>query len=127
MQSPAAELIGTLPQWGLFLTVVLGAIKVLPQLKKLGNEEAANLRADLAQQAKECAEENRKLYGEIHKLHDMYNGLRAQHMNEQLSLISLLAPNLSPEMQRALQMIYAVEKVEPLQRTTVEEAGDGGA
>lgn len=117
---PEVTVLGSIPQWGMFVAIILGMFKLWPVLRQMTISEASELRKELQAQAHTCLEENKELRKEIASLHDKYNelmakynGLRAQHMAEQLGLINMLMPNLTPEMQRALQALHHIQDYSP--------------
>lgn len=103
--------IGTLPQWGMFITLLSTLAVFFNRRKEITVGEAAALRKEMAEQSRECEETKRILNRRIDDLLSELHGEKSQRIAEQISLIGLImksAPD-SAEFQGMLRILETVQ------------------
>lgn len=110
--------IGTVPAWGMFILMVMTAIKTYPLIQKNlldareGRESRygkriSELEEAVAQCQRECAEQTQKLLNEI-------AGLRRNHIQEQISLVSAIIESVdNPLLKQLLTTMQSVQRTLP--------------
>lgn len=113
---------GTPPQWLLLAVLVIALLRYGPVWhKQMLDAKAAErgrtvdrvnvLENKLSQLRADCDAETKLLKAEIASLHKEINGLRAQRIQEQISIIrGIIATVDSPELKRQLSLLESVQE-----------------
>lgn len=112
---------GSVPQWGLLATIVLAFFKLWPVLRqqtidvnneqvKLYAETCTQLRVELNLLSEKLFNCEDKCDKDIRKLNDELNGMRRQHVQEQLSLINAIIASVdAPQLKVLLTSLESVQ------------------
>jgi uncharacterized membrane protein (DUF106 family) len=123
--------LGTAPAWGLLVLAVIAAIKTWPLVHKnlLDAKERRESRysqriTELEQAVKTCQQEcddhKEALRVELRNLEEKRLGDRKQHLQDQISLVSILVKNIdNPLLDRVLQQLQSTQRSLPHELTGV--------
>ena len=115
------QVVGTVPQWAMFLTLFVAAIKLVPVLRQQTldadtshaaswQKECENLRAALKAQQDQCHADNEVFRKEITRLNEELFGMRKQHITEQIELINVIMNSVdAPQLKGMLRLLERVQ------------------
>lgn len=111
---------GTVPQWFLFATVLIAAMKLIPVLRQQSMDketsdvnglrtELREMRAALKECQDECEAATKEAQKEIRGLHEEMWAMRKQNIAEQISLINIILQSVdAPELRSLLSVLENV-------------------
>lgn len=123
--------IGTAPAWALVLLTAGTLIKTWPIIQKnlldakerresRYSERISQLERMVQECQAECEESKEVLRAEIRALEEKRLGDRKQHLQDQISLVSVLVANIdNPLLAQILQQLQATERKMPMELTGV--------
>lgn len=122
---------GTAPAWGLFLLCAAALIKTWPLIQKnlldakerresRYSQRITELEAAVKTCQHECEEHKEVIRVELRKTEERRLGDRQQHLQEQISLVSLLVKNIdNPLLDKILTQLQATQRSLPYELTGV--------
>lgn len=127
----AIAAMGTLPQWGAFLVLIGILVRQVVPWRRLSIDSAAQLRKELEERnskliarvekcEKECEDHKTELRTQIHALEQQRLDDRAQNLQEQISLVSILVKNVdNPLLAQVLESLQGARRKLPHELTGV--------
>lgn len=121
--------IGTAPAWGLFLLCCATLIKTWPIIQKnvldarerkesRYSQRITELEGKVSECQRECEEHKEALRVELRKLEEKRLGDRQQHIQEQISLVSILVKHVdNPLLAKVLEQLQSTQRALPHELT----------
>jgi chromosome segregation ATPase len=108
--------VGTIPQWGMFVTFLVAILGVWLKLRQQQFDFSSSDRKTLGdkiqrleKKVEDCEAREQERIGEIKELHEEIFGLRKQHIQEQISFARAIIESLGKESPQLNVLLTAME------------------